>query len=161
MALKFSALGYQWTLREGCPPIVSQERTNPTFVEALKAAHRPLSKMSLHEIASWIVARLDYLTAGSLALEGNEFQHDTNEFGYMLKLSDEAATALAHGAVMIHAERVYFQANDVKVPDFQTILVNLLTETPRDLSKCEIIVYLPESKRKRRYGWDGYAFFNR
>jgi hypothetical protein len=160
MALSFEAGGYQWKLREGLPPIGSREQ-NPTVVEALKTAHRPLAKLTLHEIASWIVARLNYLTAGALELEGNSFQNDTNEFGYFISLSDNAGATLANGAIMIHADRVYFAANDIEVPDFQSIFVGLLAEDPRDLAKCEIVVRLPESKKKRTYGWDGYALCNR
>ena len=161
MALKFKFNDFQWAVREGAPPIVSHEKTAPTFLEALKVAHLPLAKLPVHEIGSWIVARLNYLTAGALEVEGNDFGNDTNEFGYIIKLSDDAGTTLAHGAVMIHADRVYFAANDIKIPDFQSIFVSLLTESPRDLAKCEIVVRTPESKKKRRYGWDGYSLLNR
>jgi hypothetical protein len=161
MALKFKFDDYQCSLREGSPPIASHERTDPTFLESLKVAHPPLAKLPVHEIASWIIARLNYLTAGALEVEGNDFGHDTNEFGYIIKLSDDADTTLVHGAVMIHADRVYFAANDIKIPDFQSIFVSLLAESPRDLAKCEIVVRVPESKKKRRYGWDGYSLLNR
>lgn len=156
MALKFVFGGYHWSLREGLPPAGSRERTAPTFVEALKAAYPPLAKMKSHEIASWIVARLNYITASALEVEGDLFAHDTNEFGYKLRLSDGADTTLAHGAVVIHADRVYFASVDVKISDFQSIFVSLLADSPNDLAKCEIVVQLPESKKKRRYGWDGH-----
>jgi hypothetical protein len=160
MALKFKFAGYQWSLREGFPPMGSHERNEPTFVQALQVAHPPLARMTLHEIASWIVARLNYITARSLEVEGNVFAHDTNEFGYKIKLSDEADTTLAHGAVVIHADRVYFAGLDIKVPDFQSVFVSLLADSPNDLAKCEIVVRVPESKKKRRYGWDGYSLLN-
>jgi len=138
----------------------SHERTDPTFIDALKIAHAPLAKLTLHEVASWIVARLNYITAGSLEVEGNDFAHDTNEFGYKIKLSDNTDTTLAHGAVVFHAKRVYFAALDIKIPDFQSAFVSLLADFPNDLAKIEIVVYFPESKKKRRYGWDGYSLIN-
>ena len=104
---------------------------------------------------------MNYLTAGGLEVEGNEFAHDTNEFGYFIRLCDQTDTTLASGAVMIHAERVYLTANDIKIPDFQSVFVDLLVECPADLAKCEIVVCVPESKKRRRYGWDGYSLLNR
>jgi len=160
MALKFKFGGYQWSLREGFPPMGSHERTDPKFVDALKLAHPPLGKLTLHEIASWIVARLNYITSGSLEVEDNFFANDTNEFGYKIKISDNADTTLAHGAVVIHADRVYFAALDIKIPDFQLAFVSLLVDSPNDLAKGEIVVCLPELKKKRRYGWDGYSLTN-
>jgi hypothetical protein len=66
----------------------SRERTVPLLLDALKAAHPPLGRMTEHEIASWVVARLNYLTGTALQAEGTTFAHDTNELGYKIKLSD-------------------------------------------------------------------------
>jgi hypothetical protein len=94
-------------------------------------------------------------------LEGEEFAHDTNEFGYWIRLSDDSNKPLAHGAVMFRADRTYFASVDVRITDFQSLFVRLLTDSPDDLAKCEIVVREPESKRKRTYGWNGYSLFNR
>ena len=53
-----------------------------------------------------------------------------------------------------------FAALDIKIPDFQSVFVSLLAESPLDLAKCEIVAYWPEAKEKRRYGWDGYSLLN-
>lgn len=160
MALKFNFAGYRWSLREGFPPRGSRERSDQPFFDALKAAHPLLSKLTQHEIASWIVARLNFITSGSLEVEGKSFGHDTNEFGYKIRLSDAEDTTLAHGAVVIHANRIYFASLDIKIDNFQSVFISLLADSPSDLAKCEIIVRVPESKRKRTYGWDGYSLLN-
>lgn len=139
----------------------SVERKDPLFIDALKAAYPSLQKMTPHEIASWIVARLNFITGGAIELEGKTFSNDTNEFGYKLRISDEAKTKLAHGAVMFHANRTYFESLDIKTRDFQAMFIELLADSPSDLAKCEIIVCEPESKRQRAYGWNGYSILNR
>lgn len=103
MTLRFQYFAFDWTIREGGPPMGSHERSSPLFVDALKTAHRPLSKLTDHELASWVVARLSYLTSGALPLEGDEFSHDTNEFGYKLKITDQKKVSVAHGAIVIHS----------------------------------------------------------
>jgi hypothetical protein len=160
MALKFQFGGFQWALRAGGPPMGSSERTGQAFLDALKAAYAPLSKMNQHEIASWIVARLNFITSGSLELEGNLFSGDTNDFGYKIKLSDEGDITLAHGAVVVKADRILFASLDIKIADFQSLFITLLADSPNDLAKCEIIVREPENKKKRAYGWDGYSLLN-
>ena len=160
MALKFQFGGFQWALRAGGPPMGSSERTDQAFLDALKAAYAPLSKMNQHEIASWIVTRLNFITSGSLELEGNLFSGDTNDFGYKIKLSDEGDITLAHGAVVVKADRILFASLDIKIADFQSLFITLLADSPNDLAKCEIIVREPEKKKKRAYGWDGYSLLN-
>jgi hypothetical protein len=157
MRLKFQFGGFHWGLSAGGPPMFAQERTDAPFLEALKAAHAPFSKMSDREIASWIVARLNFITAGSLESEGKCFSGDTNEFGYKIKLSDKEGITMAHGAVVFRPDRVYFAALDIKIPNFQSEFVKLLVDSPNDLSKCEIVVRESETKKKRSYGWDGYS----
>jgi hypothetical protein len=157
MALKFRFGGHHWALKEGGPPMGSKERGDASLVDALKTAHPPLSKLSNREIASWIIARLNFITAGSLESEGTSFAGDTNEFGYKIKLSNDAGTTLAHGGVVFGAERVHFAALDIRIPDFQSELVRLLVDAPGDLAKCEIVVRQSETGRKRAYGWDGYS----
>lgn len=157
MTLKLQHHGYNWAIRAGFPPMGSVERTDPLFVDALKTAHPPLTKMTVHEIGSWIVGRLSYLTAGSLAVEGDVFAHDTNDFGYKIKITDNSKASVAHGAIVIHADGIRFASVDVKINDFQTLLVELLTESADDLAACEIRVQEPETRKYRTYGWDGYS----
>ncbi len=160
MPLCVSFGGYQWQIRPGGPPMGSRERTEPSFVEALQVAHPPLSSLTEHEIASWIVARLDFITDGSLVSGRSEFRDDTDEFGYQIRLSDASKTTLAHGAVVFQAKRIYFASVNLKIDDFQSIVVGMLADSPRDLSVCEVAVFIPESKRKRLYGWNGYSLLN-
>jgi hypothetical protein len=160
MALKFQCLGYNWSIRAGFPPMGSQERTDPVFVDALKAAHPPLGELTDHELASWIVARLCYLTSGALTVEGDSFAHDTDEFGYKMKITDEAKVSVAHGAVIFHAARTSFASVDMEIDDFQSVVVDLLTDSPGDLAACEIRVREPETRNDRTYGWNGYALLS-
>ncbi len=157
MDLRFTQLGYHWTVREGFPPMGSTEVAEPTVVNALRSTSPKLARYSDRELASWIVGRLNYLTSGALALLGTEFKHDTNEFGYKIKLTDADEKSMAHGAVVIHADRTYFASVNVTIDDFQRLLVELLTEFPDDLAKIKIRVQYPETKRHRLYGWDGYS----
>jgi len=157
MTLSFSQLGYHWTIREGFPPAGSMEVVEPSFVNALRAACPKLTRHSDRELASWIVSRLNYLAAGALDVVGTEFGHDTNEFGYKIKLTDAHDKSVAHGAVVIHEKRIYFASVNVAIENFQQLFVELLTDSPDDLAKIKVRVRYPESKRYRMYGWDGYS----
>lgn len=155
MLSKFAQLGYQWTIREGFPPMGSTEVAEPQFMAAIRNAGSKIKRYTDREIASWIVARLNYLTSG--ALDGGSFAHDTNEIGYKVKITDSDKNNVAHGAVVIQEDRTYFASVNVTVDDFQSIFVELLIQFPSDLAKCEIRAQYPESKKYRLYGWDGYS----
>ena len=133
----------------------STEVAEPSFINAIRSASPNVGQYTDSEIASWIVARLNYLTSG--AIDGDSFAHDTNDFGYKIKITDAAKKNVAHGAVVIHKDRICFASVNVSIDDFQVVFVELLTEYPEDLAKCEIRVQYPESKRYRVYGWDGYS----
>ncbi|WP_413432572.1 hypothetical protein [Crateriforma spongiae] len=156
MPLKFSELGYQWTIREGSPPMGSVEGSNPDFAEALRSADRAIEKFTEHELASWVVSRLNYFVGGSLEVEGDEFAHDTNEFGYKIKVVDTNRRMIAHGGVVVYENRIAFAAVNTHNANLQDLFVQLLVESPSDLAKIEIRVRTPETKRYRVYGWDGY-----
>ncbi len=158
MALSFQELGYAWTTREGSPQVGSVEPSDPTFTEALCKAYPKLSRYTKHELASWIVARLNFLTAGTLSDEGEVFSHDSNEVGYRIKITDQSNEIAAFGAIMIHADRTYFAVLNIHTNDFQSLVVELLTEFPDDVTKCEIRVQEPETRRFRSYGWNGNSF---
>ncbi|WP_037229825.1 hypothetical protein, partial [Rhodopirellula baltica] len=116
--------------------------------------------LSGHQLASWIVARLSFLTASSLLLEGDTFAHDTNEFGYKIKILTADGSIASMGTLMIHQDRTYYKANNVAIGDSQSLLVDLLTEFPDDLDRCEIRVRFPETRRFRSYGWDGMTLLS-
>ena len=131
----------------------------PDFVTALRASHPRLARYTDHELASWIVARLNYLTSGTLCDSEQTYAHDTNEFGYKLKMSDQNKKTVAHGAVVMHANRIYLAATKMSDVDFQAIVIELLSEYVDDLMACSVRVQEPETRRYRRYGWDGHALF--
>ncbi len=137
----------------------STEAESPDFVTALRQCHPRVAKMTEHEVASWIVARLNYLTSGALCITEATYAHDTNEFGYKLKITDGNKKTVAHGAVVMHADRTYFACVQFGDIDFPATVVELLTEYPDDLMACSIRVQDPETRKSRRYGWDGYALF--
>lgn len=155
MPLQFSEKGHDWQLREGFPPAGSSESPIASFEQAIRDTVPFLAKSPSHEIASWVVARLAYLTSGAIELEGNDFSHDTNEIGYQLKATRITDGASAIGAIVIASSRTYFAFVDAGVGDFQAILVDMLAQSPREYAKCAIRVREPESRRSRRYGWDG------
>jgi hypothetical protein len=157
MALKFQHSGFEWTLREGFPSIGATISDSVPIIEALKVAHPPLSTWTTHQIASWIVARLSYLTSGSLEREGNDFAHDTNEIGYKLRISGQNHTMLAHGAVVIQMSRIYFACLNIGIDDFQSLVIKLLADSPNDLSIVQVRVRDPGNQKIRRYGWDGFS----
>ncbi len=159
MALKFSEMGYEWQIREGFPPMGCSEHPTLPFEDAIRHAVPFLATSPPHEIASWVVARLAYLTSGALDLEGNDFSHDTNEFGYKLKAQRVADGASAHGAIVMTSSRTYFAFRQDGLADFQAIVVEMLAQWPREYAKCVIRVQEPESKRSRLYGWDGYSLY--
>ncbi|EGF24579.1 hypothetical protein RBWH47_01638 [Rhodopirellula baltica WH47] len=64
------------------------------------------------------------------------------------------------GTLMIHQDRTYYKANNVAIGDSQSLLVDLLTEFPDDLDRCEIRVRFPETRRFRSYGWDGMTLLS-
>ncbi len=154
---QFSELGYDWQLCEGLPPAGSSECQTPTFEQAVRDAVPFLAKSSAHELASWVVARLAYLTSGSLELEGKEFSHDSDEVGYRLKATRRSDAASAQGAIMLAPSRVYFACVEAGLSNFPFIVLELLSQFPRDYEKCVIRIREPESKNSRRYGWDGYS----
>jgi hypothetical protein len=90
---------------------------------------RPIALLTAHELGSWIVGRLCYLTAGGLAIEGDVFAHDTNELGYKIKITDKSKANVAHGAVVVQADGIRFASVDVQIGDFQTLVVEVLTES--------------------------------
>ena len=135
----------------------STEVAEPSFVDALRAACPKVKRYTNRELASWIVARLNYLTAGALHVEGTEFAHDTNEFGYKIRITDSDDKSIAHGAIVMHESRTYFASVNVAIADFQAVFVELLTQYPDDLARIKIRVQYPESERYRLYGWDGYS----
>lgn len=135
----------------------SEEQDSPIFVDELKRAAPRLAKSGTHELGSWIVARLNYLTCGALPQEGDCFEHDTDEFGYKVRLENSQNERQASGAIVIHRTRIYFAHVDPVVENFQGLFVSLLADSPSDLEQCSIRVKHPESKKSRNYGWDGYS----
>jgi hypothetical protein len=160
MTLKFEHRDYLWTIRSGFPPMGSTEVQEPTFTEALRTGVPSLQRSSGHELASWVVARLNYITAGALPIEGEVFAHDTNEFGYKIKLVDAQKSTVAHGAVVFHADMTYFASVKLGIGDFQAVFIDLLTESPDAMEACEIRVQVPETRTYRIYGWDGYSLLS-
>jgi len=153
MPAEFEEAGYQWTIREGGPSMGSVEATSPTFVEALRAADSHMKGLTLHELSSWVIARLSYLTCGMI--DQKTFSHDTNEFGYAVRITDSSGERVAHGAVVIGESRLVYSASDFRTSDSQALFVQMLASSPRDLAICEVKVREPETRRCRSYGWNG------
>ena len=89
-------------------------------------------------------------------MEVEEIDDDLNVFGYKIRLASDTNLTLAHGAVVFEANRTYFASVEVAIIDFQSRVVELLTESPNDISPCEIGIRDPKSKKRRVYGWNGY-----
>jgi hypothetical protein len=142
----------------------SEEQQSPLFIDQLKQTVPWLRNMSVHEIGSWIVARLNYLTFGSLPLLGDSFGHDTNEFGYRVRCMNQQGIRQASGAAVIHAERIYFKYAEPVIADFQSLFAQVLADSPRDLAEIKIRIRIPseDSVRTlyRTYGWDGFSLLS-
>lgn len=164
MSLYIESHGYLWRLREGFAPVGSTEQQSPLFIDQLRQAVPWIRKQSVHEIGSWVVARLNYLTCGGLPLLGDSFGHDTNEFGYKVRCMNKDKVRQASGAVVIHAKRVYFEHVDPRIEDFQSLFVQLLADNPQDLEPIRIRVRIPSEDvgrtRDRTYGWDGLSLLS-
>lgn len=156
MAIKFQFGDYRWAIQEGGPPAISRENPDAPFLPALKNACEKLQKYTHHEMVSWIVARLNAVTSACLELEGDLFEHDTDEFGYKFKLCNAIDEVIANGAVVFERNRTYFASVSRTDFDFQSLFVSLLVDEPDFLAKCEITVRHPETRKKRKYGWNGY-----
>lgn len=137
----------------------STEQSAPDFVTELRKSHQRIAKLTEHQLASWIVARFNYLTSGDLCTGEVTYSHDTNEFGYKIKVSDQSNQTLAHGAIVIHADRTYLSAVNSADIDYQAIVVELLVGGIDDLANSSVRVQSPETRQFRLYGWDGYSFF--
>lgn len=157
MSLTFSENGFEWQLREGFLPMERMIRGNDPFENVIRAAVPFLAKAAIREICSWVVARFAFLTSDALQLEGTEFAHDTNNFGYKLTATRKDDAASTHGAISFASDHIDFAFVDSRIGDLQVILISMLAQSPRDYAKCVIRVREPESKRTRTYGWDGYS----
>ncbi|WP_145431680.1 hypothetical protein [Lacipirellula limnantheis] len=164
MSLYFESHGYYWRLREGFAPMGSGEQQSPLFIDQLRQSVPWLRKASVHEMGSWIVARLNYLTCGNLKMLGDSFGHDTNEFGYKVRCMNEQSIRQASGAVVIHADQVHFKYADSIIDDYQSLFARILADNPRDLDKISIRVRIPSEDniqpRYRAYGWDGFSLLS-
>ena len=128
MPAEFEEMGYRWTIREGAPPMGSVEARSLTLVEALRAADSQLKGLNLHELSSWLIARLSYLTCGMI--DQKTFSHDTNEFGYAVRITDSSGERVAHGAVAIGENRLAYFASDFRTSDSQALFVQMLASAP-------------------------------
>lgn len=164
MYLYFESHGYLWRVREGFAPMGSIEQQSPRFIEQLRLAVPWVRNKSVHEIGSWVVARLSYLTAGSLVLLGDSFGHDTDQFGYKIRCMNKEKIRQASGAVVIGAQHICFEHADPVLPDFQSLFVQLLADNERDLGTIKIRVRVPSEDAGptgyRTYGWDGFSLFS-
>ena len=135
----------------------SIEALDPRFVDALRISVPQLSDVSEHRLASWIVARIDFITAGALGINGCVFANDSQDFGFKVKVSDQSKVMLAHGSVVVDPERIFFAFVSSKSFDLQGAFVELLAESPDELSKVEMFVRHPVTRKRRAFGWDGYS----
>lgn len=156
MSLKFEFGGYKWRLRAGFPPMHSI-RADMSFPDQLRARIPALSKCNTHGLGSWIIGRLNYLSFGNLPLEGTGFSHDTDEFGYKLKMSDLGGRTAGHGAIVISRTEISFSYSRDSQPDFQDIVVKLFTSNEIGLESCTITMTINEPFQTFRYGWDGHS----
>ena len=155
MALKFEFAQYKWRLRAGFPPMGSIQ-SSVGFEDQLRLSAPELANYSTRSLGSWIVGRLNYIVNGNLPLEGEEFSHDTDEFGYKLKMSNSAGDTCGHGAITIGRDRIFFAYLPLKEVDLQDIVIALLTDQTESLKSCTITMTVNEPFQQYHYGWDGY-----
>ena len=158
MPQKFQFRDYRCQLSAGYPVVGSVEPASPSFVEALLAAHRDLSKLSQKDLGSWIIARLTDLTYGALPFEGDYFASDGGDFGYRIKVMDAGGKLLGNWGIVFWPQRIQLSGFSPVEFDGQALIVEMLTESPGDLGKCEVTIHNPESRKRRTFGWDGYQY---
>ena len=106
----------------------------------------------------WIIARLTELTYGALPFEGDEFRSDGSDFGYRIKVSKADGELLGHWSIHFWPHRISFYGFSTCNFDGQSLIIEMLTDAPRELGKCEIKVLNQDDQSERRFGWDGYQY---
>jgi hypothetical protein len=158
MPREFTFRDYRCALSAGYPVVGSVEQQTPLFVDQLAAAPGFPRRLSRKDLVSWILARLTELTYGGLPLEGNSFSSDGGEFGYRIKIVDSAGILAGYWGIIFWPERIQLCGHSPSNLDGQTLLVEMLTDSPNSLDKCEITVRNPDARTKKTFGWNGHQF---
>ncbi len=59
-----------------------------------------------------------------------------------------------------HADGNRFASVDVRIGNFSSLLLEVLTASAEDLATCEIRGQDPETRKYRTYDWDGYSLLS-
>ncbi|WP_425613961.1 hypothetical protein NA78x_003808 [Anatilimnocola sp. NA78] len=130
----------------------------PTFVEQLQAADGFPRGLSSKNHVSWIIARLTELSAGGLMFDNTHFESDGGEFGYRLKIFGADGKLLGYWGIIFWPDRIRLMGHSTSDLDGQTLIVEMLTESPAELGKCEVTIRNPDARTKKTFGWNGYQF---
>jgi hypothetical protein len=158
MAQEFDFRDYKCKLTAGYPVVGSVEQHGSTFVEQLLATRRVPSGLSHKNLVSWILARLTELTYGALPFEGDYFVSDGGEFGYRIKVTDADGKLLGTWGILFWPDRIQLSGFATRDFNGQTLIVEMLTESPKSLGECAVTIHNPDARTKRTFGWDGYQF---
>lgn len=159
MAQSFTFRDYTCELRAGHPVACSIEQDKPSFLEELTATGKLPHGLSAKDLRSWILARLTELTYGGLPFEGDLFESDAGEFGYRIKVKDSRGKRLGSWGILFWPDRIQLSgSSETDTFNGQTLIVEMLTQAPRELGKCDVTICNPEARTKMTFGWNGYQF---
>jgi hypothetical protein len=138
---------------------LAKNNNPPTFLEELTATGKFPQALSKRNLISWILARLTELSYGGLTFEDTAFESDGGEFGYRLKISDATSQRIGCWGFLFWDDRIELRGSaEPHAINGQTLIVEMLTESPRDLGKCEVTIRNPDARTKKTYGWNGYQY---
>lgn len=158
MPRDFSFRDYHCKLTAGYPVAGSVEQLEPSFIDELVAAPGYPRGLSRRDRVSWILARLTELTYGGLPLEGTSFASDGGEFGYRVKISTAVGILLGYWGIVIWPDRIQLCGHAIGDFNGQKLIIEMLTDSPQSLDKCEITIRNPDARTKTTYGWNGHQY---
>jgi hypothetical protein len=159
MSQQFTFRDFKCELSAELPVAFSIEQQNPTFLEELAATGKLPRGLNDKDLVSWIIARLTELTYGGLPFEGDSFSSDGGEFSYRIKVSDASGKRIGWWGMIFWPDRIQLCGSaEPHAINGQTLIVEMLTESPRELGKCAVTIRNPDARTKKTYGWNGYQY---
>jgi hypothetical protein len=154
MPQSFTFRDYKCELSADYPVAFSKEQESPTFLEELAATGKLPKNLSKKDLVSWIIARFTELTYGGLMFEDNEFANDGGDFAYRLKVCDSSGKRIGWWGIVFWPDRIQLCGSaEPHAINGQTLIVEMLTESPRELGKCKVTIRDPDTRTKKTFGW--------
>ena len=156
MPVRFAHDSSEVELRAGYPPPCSDDERVSNY-EATFAAQGVISgPASVHNVTSWILARLAALTHGDIQDEhGAQFCNDGGEFGYRFTFTGNNGELIGKCGVVFYRNRIEFAGFSKAGHDIRLCFTKMLTDSPNDLGRCSIESVDAETGEVIHFGYDG------